>query len=62
MIVRLHFSMVLLCGGIVKTELELELQDIKSIRRLYSISLIFYSLSSILSLISRSIVAKDDIW
>ena len=54
--------MVLLCGGIVRTELELELQEMRSILRLSSISFIFCSLSSILSLISRSIVANDDIW
>ena len=61
LLVSQSLSMVLLWGGIVSTELELELQLIKSNRRLCSISLIFCSLSVILSLISRSMVASDDI-
>ena len=54
-----HFSMVL-SGGIVSTELELELHDIKSILLFCSSSFIFYSLRLIFSRISLSMVAKED--
>ena len=45
-------------GGIVSTELELELQDIRSSLRFCSSSLIICSFKLIFSFISRSMVAK----
>jgi len=44
----------------VRTELELELQDMRSRRRLCSKSFIICSLRISFSLISRSMVARED--